>query len=129
MSIASDVKTYILTNATSITKMTEDNFGATNPALMVRSDPSTANEVEFIDGSYEGRQQLTFYARDSNPANAQAVLNLIRSTIDKKEIALTGLQVLKVQSVSTVSYVSKEDTGEFIYSTTADVTFYGKNPY
>ena len=129
MSIASDVKTYILTNATSITKMMEDNFGATNPALMVRSDPSTANEVEFIDGSYEGTQQLTFYARDSNPANAQAVLNLIRSTIDKKEIALTGLQVLKVQSVSTVSYVSKEDTGEFIYSTTADVAFYGKNPF
>ena len=129
MSIASDVKTYILANATSITKMMEDNFGATNPALMVRSDPSTANEVEFIDGSYEGRQQLTFYARDSNPANAQAVLNLIRSTIDKKEIALTGLQVLKVQSVSTVSYVSKEDTGEFIYSTTADVAFYGKNPF
>ena len=129
MSIASDVKTYILTNATSITKMMEDNFGSTDPALMVRSDPSTANEKEFIDGSYEGRQQLTFYARDSNPANAQAVLNLIRSTIDKKEITLTGLQVLKVQSVSTVSYVSKEDTGEFIYSTTADVEFYGKNPF
>ena len=129
MSIASDVKTYILTNATSITKMTEDNFGATNPGLMVRSDPSIANEKEFIDGSYEGVQQLTFYARDSSPANAQAVLNLIRSTIDKKEIALTGLQVLRVQSVSTVSFVSKEDTGEFIYSTTADVGFYGKNPY
>ena len=129
MSIASDVKTYILTNAPTITKLLEDNFGPSNPALMVRSDPSTANEKEFIDGSYEGRQQLTFYARDSNPANAQAVLNLIRTTIDKKEIALTGLQVLKVQSVSTVSYVSKEDTGEFIYSTTADVAFYGKNPF
>ena len=48
--------------------------------------------------------------------------------MDKKEIALTGVGVLKVQAVSTVSFVNKEETGEFIYSTTVDVTFDGNNP-
>lgn len=128
MSIASDVKSYILTAQPTLVKIFEDGWGTTVNALMVRSDPSTANVREFVDGSYEGTQQLTFYARNDNPATAQTQLNLIRSTVDKKEIALTGLQVLKVTSVSTVSYVSKEETGEFIYSTTVDVMFNGKNP-
>ena len=128
MSIASDVKTYITTAVTTLPTFYLDAWGTTMNCLMVRSDPSTANVTEFIDGSYEGLQQLTFYARNSNPATAQANLETIRATIDKKEITLTGLQVLKVQTVTTVSFVSKEETGEFIYSTTADVSFYGKNP-
>jgi len=63
-----------------------------------------------------------------NPATAQADLETVRATVDKKEIALTGVGVLKVKAVSTVSFVNKEETGEFIYSTTVDVTFDGNNP-
>lgn len=128
MSIASNLIDYIKTNATTITDIKEDSFGTGNQ-VMARSDPSTANTKEYIDGSYAGKQQVTFYARNSSPSDAQAVLNLIRTTVDKKEITLTSLQVLRVIAVSTVSFVSKEDTGEFIYSTTVDVDFDGKNPY
>jgi hypothetical protein len=128
VSIASNLISYIKTNATTITDIKEDSFGTGNQ-VMARSDPSTANVKEYIDGSYAGKQQVTFYARNSSPSDAQAVLNLIRTTVDKKEITLTSLQVLRVIAVSTVSFVSKEDTGEFIYSTTVDVDFDGKNPY
>jgi hypothetical protein len=128
VSIVSNLITYIKTNATTITDIKEDSFGTGNQ-VMARSDPSTANVKEYIDGSYAGKQQVTFYARNSSPSDAQAVLNLIRTTVDKKEITLTSLQVLRVIAVSTVSFVSKEDTGEFIYSTTVDVDFDGKNPY
>lgn len=127
MSIASDLRTYILANS-SIVSILEDSFGTVVPALMMRSDPSTANVVEFIDGSYQGTQQITFYARDKNPATAQSQLAAVRTCVDKKEIALTSLQSVRVQSVSTVSFVSKEDTGESIYSTTVIVDFDGKNP-
>lgn len=128
MSIASNLIAYIKTNASTITDIKEDSFGTGNQ-VMARSDPSTANAKEYIDGSYAGKQQVTFYARNSSPSDAQAVLNLIRTTVDKKEITLTSLQVLRVIAVSTVSFVSKEDTGGFIYSTTVDVDFDGKNPY
>jgi hypothetical protein len=128
VSIASNLISYIKTNATTITDIKEDSFGTGNQ-VMARSDPSTANVKEYIDGSYAGKQQVTFYARNSSPSDAQAVLNLIRTTVDKKEITLTSLQVLRVIAVSTVSFVSKEDAGEFIYSTTVDVDFDGKNPY
>ena len=129
MSIASDLITYIKAQQATITSIKEDGFGSTVNDVMARSDPSTANTKEHIDGSYAGTQQVTFYARNTSPAAAQAVLNLIRTTVDKKEITLTALQVLRVTAVSTVSFVNKETTGEFIYSTTVDVDFDGKNPF
>jgi len=129
VSIASDLITYIKAQQATITSIKEDGFGSTVNDVMARSDPSTANVREFVDGSYAGVQQVTFYARNTSPAAAQSVLNLIRSTVDKKEITLTALQVLRVTAVSTVSFVNKETTGEFIYSTTVNVDFDGKNPF
>lgn len=126
MSIASDLRTYLLTE-TELTTIFEDAFGLEQNAVMIRSDPSTANVTEYVDGSYAGTQQLSIYARNVTPATAQADLETVRATVDKKEITLTGVGVLKVQSVSTVSFVNKEETGEFIYSTTVDVTFDGNN--
>lgn len=128
MSITSDIRIYILANCPTITSILEDSFGTVMDAIMMRSDPSTANKIEFIDGSYQGTQQITFYARNKNPAIAQSQLASIRECVDKKEIALTNLQSIRVQSVSTVSFVSKEDTGESIYSTTVIVDYDGKNP-
>ena len=127
MSIASDLRTYLLTK-TNLATIFEDAFGLEQNAVMIRSDPSTANVIEYVDGSYTGTQQLSIYARNVNPATAQADLEKVRATVDKKEITLTGVGVLKVQAVSTVSFVNKEETGEFIYSTTVDVTFGGNNP-
>jgi hypothetical protein len=129
VSIASDLITYIKAQQATITSIKEDGFGTTVNDVMARSDPSTANVREFVDGSYAGVQQVTFYARNTSPAAAQAVLTLIRSTVDKKELTLTALQVLRVTAVSTVSFVNKETTGEFIYSTTVNVEFDGKNPF
>jgi len=129
VSIASDLITYIKAQQAAITSIKEDGFGSTVNDVMARSDPSTANVREFVDGSYAGVQQVTFYARNTSPAAAQAVLTLIRSTVDKKELTLTALQVLRVTAVSTVSFVNKETTGEFIYSTTVNVEFDGKNPF
>jgi len=127
VSIASDVRDYIETES-SITDIGLDSFGSTVNTMIVRSDPSTANVEEFIDGSYKGQQQLTVYARNTNPDTAQSNLEAVRAAVDKKEITLTGVGVAKVVAGSTVSFVNKETTGEFIYSTTVDVTFDGNNP-
>jgi hypothetical protein len=127
VSIAADLITYVKANS-SITTIFEDNYGADSASIQARSDPSPANVREHIDGSTQGGQQVTFYARNKNPATAISQLETIRACVDKEEIALTALQVVRVQSVSTVSFVSKEDTGESIYSTTVIVDFDGKNP-
>jgi len=129
VSIASDLITYIKAQQATITSINEDQFGSTVNQVKATSDPSTAIKKEHIDGTTCGTQQIAFYARNTDPAAAQAVLNLIGTTVDKKEIALTGLQVLRVQKVSTVSFVNKETTGEFIYTMTVDVDFDGKNPF
>lgn len=128
MSIASDVRDYIETE-TELTDIGLDSFGSTVNTMIVRSDPSPANLQEFIDGSYEGNQQLTVYARNTNPDTAQSNLEAVRAAVDKKEITLTGVGVAKVMASSTVSFVNKETSGEFIYSTTVDVLFNGNNPF
>ena len=56
MSIASDLRTYLLTE-TNLTTIFEDAFGLEQNAVMIRSDPSTANVIEYVDGSYTGTQQ------------------------------------------------------------------------
>lgn len=127
MSIASDVRDYI-EDTTSLTNIGLDSFGSTVNTMIIRSDPSTANIEEFIDGSYKGQQQLTLYARNTNPDTAQSNLETARAAVDKKKITLTGVGVAKVVAGSTVSFVNKETTGEFVYSTTVDVTYDGKNP-
>lgn len=129
MSIAADVRAWLAMALPALPAITEDNFAPTSAALMVRGDPSQANVIEFVDGSYQGSQQLSFYAKSKEPATAQAQLESIQAALDKKEIALTGLQVIRVRSVSTVSFVAKEDTGESIYTFTAAVEYDGKNPY
>ena len=126
MSIANDVRTYLLTE-TELTTIFEDAFGLEQNAVMIRSDPSTANVIEYVDGSYTGTQQLSIYARNVNPATAQADLETVRATVDKKEITLEDDGDLRVEAVSTVSFVKKEETGEFIYVITVDVAFDGTN--
>lgn len=128
MSIASDVRDYI-EDTTSLANIGLDSFGSTVNTMIVRSDPSPANLQEFIDGSYEGNQQLTVYARNTKPDTAQSNLEAVRAAVDKKEIELTGVGVAKVMASSTVSFVNKETSGEFIYSTTVDVLFNGNNPF
>lgn len=128
MSIASDVRDYI-EDTTSLANIGLDSFGSVVNTMIVRSDPSPANLKEFIDGSYEGNQQLTVYARNTNPDTAQSNLEAVRAAVDKKEIELTGVGVAKVMASSTVSFVNKETSGEFIYSTTVDVLFNGNNPF
>lgn len=128
MSIAADVVAYLATAVPALPAITEDNFSPTGDALMVRGDPSSAVVKEFIDGSYQGTQQLTFYARNQSAAVAQSQLESVRAALDKEELDLTVLIAARVRSISTVSFVSQEETGESIYSTTVVVDYDGQNP-
>jgi len=94
---------------------------------MVRGDPSSAVVKEFIDGSYQGTQQLSFYSRNSDPSIAQSQLESIRAALDKEEIALTGCLAVRIRSTTGVSFVSREETGESIYVTTIVVDYDGLN--
>ena len=108
--------------------MTKDNWGTYVEALMIRGDPSSARVVEYVDGSNTGSQQVTFYARSANPATAKNALDEIYAKYNQPEIALTGVLCIRVNPVSLPAFVSKEDSGESIYSMTVNVDFDGKNP-
>jgi hypothetical protein len=129
MNIVSDVKAWIVAQLPTLyAAMTIDNFGSTVEALMIRGDPSSAVETEFIDGSTTGSQQVTFYARSKNPATAISALDSIYAKFNQPEITLTGVLCIRVQQVSLPAFVNKEEAGESIYSMTVNVDFDGKNP-
>lgn len=130
MNITSDVKTWIMAQLTTqlYATMTTDNFGKAVEALMIRGDPSSAVVTEFVDGSSTGSQQVTFYARSANPATAKNALDLIYKKFNQPEITLTDVLCIRVNPVSLPAFVSKEDSGESIYSMTVNVEFDGKNP-
>lgn len=107
--------------------MTTDNFGSSVESIMIRGDPSSATVTEFVDGSTTGSQQVTFYARSANPATAKNALDIIYSKFNQPEISLTGVLCIRVNPVSLPAFVSKEDSGESIYSMTVNVDFDGKN--
>ena len=129
MDLVSDLRTWTMAQLPSLyATMTKDNWGTTVEALMIRGDPSSARVVEYVDGSNTGSQQVTFYARSANPATAKNALDAIYAKYNQPEIALTGVLCIRVNPVSLPAFVSKEDSGESIYSMTVNVDFDGKNP-
>ena len=129
MNIVSDLKTFIMTApAPVLTTMTMDAFGTTMESLMIRGDPSSGTVTEFIDGSTTGTQVVSVYARSKAPATALTALDTIRKKLDGAKITLTEVLFMETEIVTLPAYVSKEDTGEFIYTMTVNVNFDGKNP-
>jgi len=108
--------------------MTMDAFGTTMESLMIRGDPSSGTVTEFIDGSTTGTQVVSVYARSKAPATALTALDTIRKKLDGAKITLTEVLFMETEIVTLPAYVSKEDTGEFIYTMTVNVNFDGKNP-
>jgi len=113
---------------TTLTPMTIDNFGTVLESFMLRGDPSSATVTEFVDGSTTGSQQITFYARSKSPATCMSALDSIMKKFNQPQITLTEVFCASVNQVSIPSFVSKEDSGESIYSMTVSVDFDGKNP-
>lgn len=128
MNIASDVKTWLESKLTLYAVMTIDNFTTAPEALMVRTDPSSAIVTEFIDGSTAGSQQLTFYARSKSPTTAIYQLDDIRKAFNQPEIKLTEVKSIRVFPLTLHVFVSKEESGESIYSMTVNVEFDSLNP-
>jgi hypothetical protein len=55
-------------------------------------------------------------------------LDTIRKKLDGAKITLTEVTYRDIEIVSLPAFVSKEDTGEFVYTMTVNVDFDGKNP-
>lgn len=127
MNIVSDLKTFIMASPAPSLPMTMDAFGTTMESLMIRGDPSSGTVIEFTDGSTTGTQVLSIYARSKNPATALNALDTIRKKLDGAKITLTEVTYRDIEIVTLPAYVSKEDTGEFVYTMTVNVEFDGKN--
>lgn len=128
MNIVNDVRAYVAAQLPGLYAVPGiDTFGAAVEAIIVRGDPSSAVETEYIDGSTTGVQSLSFYARSKTPGTAVAALDSIRALLDQPEVTLTAVLCIKVMPRALPTLVSKEETGESVYVMTVDVSFDGKN--
>jgi hypothetical protein len=124
MNITADIQAWVKANVSLYGAITIDNFGATSESLMVRGDPSNAKETPYLDGSAAGVQQLSFYARSKTPATAISALDTISKAIDLDEIAVTDALTITCRNVTTPFFVSKENSGESIYTFSATLEYY-----
>lgn len=127
--IVDEVKTWLIGKIETplFASMTTDTFSKSPDAIKILGDPSSAVETEFIDGSTRGSQQITFYARSKTPKTCIDTLNTIYAEFNQPEISLTQLLCVSVQPVTLCSFVSKETTGESIYSMTVKIDFDEQN--
>ena len=97
-------------------------------ALMLRADPSNAAEKGFIDGSFCGTAQLSFYARGASPAVAIDALDDIRKALDQPELVLTDVLCAQVLPLTLPAFVSQNESGASTYYFTVAVDYDGNNP-
>jgi len=127
VNIVSDLKTFIMTSPAPALPMNEDAYGTVTETLMIRGDPSSATVTEFTDGSTTGTQVLSIYARSKSPATCLTALDTIRKKLDGAKITLTEVTYRDIEIVTLPAFVSKDDTGVFVYTMTVNVEFDGKN--
>jgi hypothetical protein len=127
MNIVDDIRAHLTSTLTLYGPMYVDAFGTTVESLMIRGDPSSARETEFVDGSFTGTQTLSFYARSASPATAIAALEAIRAALDDTIIALTGVTRVEIYPVTLPAFVDKDDAGISTYYLTVNVEYDGNN--
>jgi hypothetical protein len=92
--------------------------------LMIRGDPSTLNETGYIDGSVQGKQSFSIYARSANPSTAIAGLDAIKNALWLCDFSITDAQNITIKITTTPAFVSKETSGESVYYITGIVEYY-----
>lgn len=94
-----------------------DAFTGSSEEMVIRHDPGTAKTVAYMDGSREGQFNFDILAKSEDPELASSQLSTLITSLDiRDDLQLTDLIRVKMEPVTTVRYVGKTESLEFIYS-------------
>lgn len=83
--------------------------------LISRYEPSSAQEISFIDGTCVGSVSLSYYMRSDNAERCRQILNIICDEVDNLSCKTVGTEI-RFESVTLPNFVSEDDKHLVIYS-------------
>lgn len=85
--------------------------------IICRQDPSSANEVRYMNGKRNGVINFSYYTKSTDQQKANNMLNDIIAALDIQQITeiSEGLFV-RIEAVSNPVFVLKRETGEYIFT-------------
>jgi hypothetical protein len=118
MDIIADVTAYLLTKLTPYSTIFQDVFpGVGTEEIICRRDPANAVDNRYMDGSRAGSFNFSYYAKSTDMQKALAQLGDIITALDLPgETNITEVTRVKIEPVSTPSFVSKTEKLEYIYT-------------
>lgn len=118
MTILQEVNAYLLTKITLYASVSYDAFlGDGKEEIIIRGDPSQAAETRYLDGSRAGVQSFSYYAKSLSTEVARQQLDAIIEVLDiPAMVEITGGLSVKIEVVTSTVFVSKSESGEYIYT-------------
>lgn len=126
MDLLNEVNAFLLTKTTPYAAIKNNVFtGESSEEIICRSDPSEPVVQRYLDGSEEGEQTFSYYAKSKNQATARNQCETFRHVLDLAEMQqLTGAVFGKIEPISAPVFVSKTDAGEYEYSVSFRLEYY-----
>ena len=120
------IDAYLQARATLYAPVTYDTFaGDTTEELMVRHDPSPALTKRYLDGSWWGTFNFSFYAKSHDMAKARAQLEAISGVLNLETFTgLFGLSEGRMTLVTRPVLVDQDKSGVTIQTSSYRLVFF-----
>jgi hypothetical protein len=120
------IDAYLQARATLYAPVTYDAFaGDSTEELMVRHDPSPALTKRYLDGSWWGTFNFSFYAKSADMAKARAQLEAIAGVLNIETFAdLFGLSEGRLTLVTRPVLVDQDKSGVTIQTSSYRLVFF-----
>lgn len=123
MFLINEVNQYLKSRESFYAPINYEVFLGEGDELMCRNDPAAFKETSYFDGSSIGKARFSYYAKSKDAKKAQGELNKILMLLTLPETEISGGLYIKCEPETQVTFVSKYQTGEFVYTCTISLEF------
>lgn len=121
-----DVNTFLLTKITPYATIIQGAFlNSGSEEIMCRQEPSNAVETRYLDGTRTGGLSFSYYAKSTSQVTARTQLDSIVNALDLAKFNLTDGYFVKIEAVTLPNFVTKTQSGEYIYTASFKLEYIG----
>lgn len=116
LNIISEINAYLKSRVT-LPVIYQNVFpGTGTEELICRTEPSTAVENRYLDGTREGTLNFAYYSKSLDQVTARTMLDSIVSALDFAGVEISEGLTVNIYPVTLPAYVQKTDKGEHIFT-------------
>lgn len=117
INIIGEVNAYLKTKTTVYSPIIQNVFpDNTAESIICRTEPSSANERRYLDGTRIGTLNFAYYCKSKNQVTAREQLEKIISALDISGVTISEALTVTIEAVTLPAYVQKTEAGEHIFT-------------